>query len=254
MIRRLLTFFLMFAIVFCCRAQKDSTQNRLNTIKLNLVNNILYRNSAVFSYERVIKPHQSWSAMLGVVKFPILANFGSSIKVKKDDRQAGFVAGGEYRFYFKKENKYLAPRGVFLGPYTNFFYFGNDRKLAFTSANTGNVTEAILKSDITALNVGIQLGYQFVIKDRWTIDMIFMGPSVSRYAMKLALDGNYDLSDEDIYEDEILAGLVDRFPVIKDLLTDQSVTLNGKSSRWGAGFRYQLNVGYRFGRKMNSVN
>lgn len=248
--RSTLIFFLLFAVVFCSKAQQDTSQNRLNTLKVNLVNSMLFSNSAAFSFERVTKSHQSWSAMLGVVKFPTLGDLGSNIQVKKDGNQSGFVMGGEYRFYLKKENKYLAPHGVFLGPYTNFFNFSNDRELSFTSSSTGAITQASLKSDINVLNIGVQLGYQFVINDRWTIDMIFMGPSVSRYAMKLKLDGNYDLSEEDIYENEILAGLVDRFPVIKDLLTDQSVKLNGKVSKWAPGFRYQLNVGYRFGRKM----
>lgn len=239
----------VLSTVTCTMAQQDSSNNRLSTIKINLINSAIFSNSAAFSFERVTKAHQSWSAMLGVVKFPTLGDLGSSIQVKKDGNSSGFVLGGEYRFYLKKENKYLAPHGVFLGPYSNFFNFSNSRELSFTSSSTGTITQASLTSDINVLNMGVQLGYQFVINDRWTIDMVFLGPSVSRYAMKLKLDGNYDLSEEDIYENEILAGLVDRFPIIEDLLIDQSVKLNGKVSKWAPGFRYQLNVGYRFGRK-----
>jgi hypothetical protein len=162
--------------------------------------------------------------------------------VTDNTKHSGYVVGGEYRFYLKKENKYQAPHGVFIGPYANYFFFNNERK--FTSQD--GLSEAILDSKINVLNVGFQLGYQFVIKNRWTIDMIFLGPSASRYSLGLDLSGNFD--DESVLENEIIAALVDRFPLIKDLITDKNVDLHGTTSSWSGGFRYQLNVGYHFGR------
>jgi hypothetical protein len=48
--------------------------------------------------------------------------------------------------------------------------------------------------------------------------------------------------------DKFLAALTDRFPLIKDLLGNESVDVHGTSSKWAGGFRYQMNIGYRFGR------
>jgi hypothetical protein len=148
----------------------------------------------------------------------------------------------------KKENKHRAPHGVYIGPFATYYFFNNERSLTYTSPETQVTSNANLKMDINVLNIGAQIGYQFVIKNRWTIDMVFLGPSVANYTMKLKLDSDLDF-DESILENEILAALVDRFPIVGDLLTDQTVKLQGRNSQWAGGFRYQLNVGYHFGRK-----
>jgi hypothetical protein len=245
----LFAFLFFGGTIFCSAQKKDSIQLRHNTIKLNLVSSAIFTNSVVFSYERVTKRNQSWVLTAGVMRFPTLADFGSSIHVKDETKKTGFVLGGEYRFYLKKENKYPAPHGVYIGPYTNYYLFSNDRNLTYTSSDGQTTTSALLKTDISVLNIGAQVGYQFVIKNRWTIDLVIFGPSVAYYGMKLNLDGDFDLTEEEILENEILAALTDRFPLIKDLLTDKDVKLQGTNSSWSAGFRYQLNVGYHFGRR-----
>lgn len=243
-----LVIFMLIVTAAIVQAQDSvKAQTRLNTIKLNLVSSFLYSNSAAISYERVVKPYQSWAVMLGYVQFPEIGDFGSSIHVKNNSSRNGYVVGGEYRFYMKKENKYQAPHGVFIGPYTNFFSFSNERQLSLTAADGVTVTEATLNTNITALNIGFQLGYQFVLHNRWTFDFVVFGPSLTRYGLKASLDG--DLSQQGILENEIAAALANKFPLIKDLLSNQTVNVHGNSSSWSTGFRYQLNVGYRFGKK-----
>jgi hypothetical protein len=78
--------------------------------------------------------------------------------------------------------------------------------------------------------------------------VVFIGPSVSNYSLKIKLDGSYDVNEEETIKDEILLALLDRFPLIKELLTDKEIDLRGRSSKLAPGFRYQLNVGYRFGK------
>lgn len=231
-------------------AQKqDSIPKRFNIVKINLMSSFLYRNSGAVSFERLSKPNQSWAVTVGYVRFPTLGSLGSSAQVTNENvKNAGYMFGGEYRFYLGKENKYAAPHGVYLGPYTNFYSFSNAHDLNLTSSS-GTVTQARLASDITALNIGIQLGYQFVINNRWTIDMVFLGPSVSRYSAKFDLSGNYDITEEDILGNAVLKALTDKFPLVKDLLTNQSANMHGSTSTWSTGFRYQLNIGYHFGRK-----
>jgi hypothetical protein len=186
----------------------------------------------------------------GVVKFPELQSLGSNIKVVKDQKRSGYVVGGEYRFYLQKENKYKAPHGVYIGPYANLFEFKNERNLVITAEDDMSTSSVLLTSKINAVNLGFQMGYQFVINNRWTIDMIFIGPSASWYAAKFNLDGTLNIP-EDEFEQEIIDGLLDRFPLIKELVSEESVNVRGNNSRWSGGFRYQLNVGYHFGRKKN---
>ncbi len=238
--------FFGLALPFAVNAQ-DSTRMRSNTIKINLVSSFLYSSSAALSYERVVKPNQSWAIMAGYLQFPNLGNLGSSFATQQIKSNTGYVIGGEYRFYLKKENKYTAPHGVYIGPYLNFFRFNNERTMSYTSSS-GVTSQATLNSKFGVLNVGVQLGYQFVVKDRWTFDFIFIGPSLSNYNANISLDGNLDAAGENELRDKVVAALMDRFPLIKDLVGNEDVTVHGTSSKWAGGFRYQMNIGYRFGR------
>jgi hypothetical protein len=200
------------------------------------------------SYERITKPNQSFSVMAGYVQFPKLKSMGDKIEVKDNVSKNGMTFGADYRFYLRKENKYPAPHGVFIGPYANMYVFGNDRQLSINSSDGSPPTDATLKSDLSIFNVGFEMGYQFVFNNRWTLEFIFLGPSISRYSLDLKLDGDFDIDEEDIIKDELLLALLDRFPLIKELLTDKEINLRGRSNTWAPGFRYQLNVGYRFGK------
>ncbi len=227
------------------KANSD-TSFRRNTFKIDITSHWLYRNALVFSYERVTKPNQSFAISGGYQQFPHVGSFGENIDVDKEKDATGYKIGGEYRFYLKKENKYSAPRGVYLGPYFTYLAFKNGRTIKVD--NEGTVEEATLDSKLGVLNIGVQLGYQFVLNDRWTIDLIFVGPSVSNYYANLKLDGNFTFDPEDV-QNEILADLIDRFPALEDLLTDKEIDSNGKVNSWAYGYRYQFLIGYHFGRK-----
>lgn len=223
--------------------QADSI--RKNTIKLDLTSYWLYRNAAIFSYERLAKPHQTWVVTAGFQQFPPLSSM-DSINVTRNSSARGFKLGVEYRFYLQKENRYAPPRGIYIGPYLAFHNFHNTRQIEVN--NTGTLEEAELSLDINILNPGVQVGYQFLIKNRWTIDLVFIGPSVSNYRAKASLEGNFSF-DGDQVTDEVLQGLIDRFPILKDVIEDNEATVNGKIHTWAWGFRYQIHVGYHFGRK-----
>lgn len=221
---------------------------RRNTIKVDVASNVLYRNAFILSYERTTKSNQSFGVSAGYQQFPQLLSMGESIRAVKEVDRGGFRVGGEYRFYLGKENKYNAPRGVYLGPYAGFNMFNNERNIEVTLEN-GNVKTGNLQSDLSLLHVGVQLGYQFVIQNRWTIDIVFIGPSVARYGAELKLDGDFSAEERQEYLDQILQGMIERFPLLGDLVQDQSVKRNGTTDFWSFGYRYQLSLGYHFGRK-----
>jgi len=228
--------------------QSESDATRRNTLKYHVGSLALFPKSFVMSYERLTKPNQSFSVMAGYVQFPKLNKKGAIIEVKDNVSKNGLTIGGDYRFYLQKENKYPAPHGVFIGPYANMYHFANNRNLNITSSDGTSKTQASLISDLNIINIGFEMGYQFVFNDRWSLEFIFIAPSVSRYWLDLKLDGNYDVNEEDIIKDELLSALIDNFPLIKDLLTDKEIKLQGRTNTWAPGFRYQLNVGYRFGK------
>ena len=92
------------------------------------------------------------------------------------------------------------------------------------------------------------MGYQFVINNRWTIDLVFIGPSVSNYRFKATLDGNFTFNTDDI-QNEIILDLIDRFPMLEEVINEREASSSGRLDVWSYGYRYQLLVGYHFGRK-----
>jgi hypothetical protein len=64
----------------------------------------------------------------------------------------------------------------------------------------------------------------------------------------LSLEGNYTFDKDDVQR-EILLDLLDRFPFLDDLISDQEAKANGRLQAWSFGYRYQLQIGYHFGRK-----
>jgi hypothetical protein len=223
-----------------------SETQRKNTIKIDLTSYYLYRNALTLSYERITKPNQSFSISAGYQEFPRTSSLGQRIGVKDDRNRNGYKLAGEYRFYLKKENRNLAPRGVYIGPYLAYHAFNNERMIEVDS--DGTLEQAILDSKFTIFNVGFQLGYQFMFNNRWTVDLILIGPSISNYRYNISLGGNYTFDKEDI-QNEIILALIDKFPLLDDLISDKEANGSGKLDAWSYGYRYQLLIGYHFGRR-----
>lgn len=243
--KKLLLLLVLFWPV-CLAAQADTTATRLNTIKLDVTTRWLYRRAYVFSYERVINHKRSWGFIAGYQNLPETRVLGPNVNVTRETRASGFKVGAEYRFYLAKENKYKAPRGVYIGPYASFNNFTNEREISVDVSGTPEA--ALLKSSINVLNIGVQLGYQFVFNDRWVVDLSFMGPAIANYRATLDLTGNYTFDPDDVAS-EIMDDLITRFPGLGDLLGGKTLVSQGRADAWAAGFRYQLLVGYRFGKK-----
>ncbi|MBL7846309.1 MAG: DUF3575 domain-containing protein [Cyclobacteriaceae bacterium] len=223
--------------------------DRRNTIKIDLTSHWLYRQAWVVSYERVINNRRSWQFTVGYQQFPPISHFGAIANVTKDINAQGLKLAGEYRFYLARENKFAAPHGIYLGPYLSFNNFSNKRDIVVATSSGPEPVSMDSRFDI--INVGIQLGYQFVFKDRWTIDLSFMGPSISNYRAQFDLSGNYTFNPDDV-TNEIIKDLITRFPGLSDFLSSGSLSKNGKVDTWAYGYRYQIQVGYRFGGKKKS--
>ena len=242
------------SLIFCvliisgnAAAQSKDSVTRRNLIKMDITSHWLYRNAIMFSYERTLKnrPFETWAVTAGLQEFPSLDGFGN-VNIVRETKATGYKLGGEYRFYLKRENQHQAPRGIYLGPYTTFHKYNNQRFIEID--NDGVLEYADMDTDLSIFNIGFQLGYQFVINNRWVIDLVFIGPAVANYRIRSSLDGNYTFDPNDI-SNEILQGLIDQFPGFKELLDEKKFDSSGKINTWAYGYRYQFQVGYHFGRK-----
>jgi hypothetical protein len=242
--------FLLF--VFLCtkshnaqaQAYSDSTQ-RKNVAKFDLTALAWYNNAFNVSFERVLKKNQTIVFTLGSQQLKgIIGRIADEDVEGGASNASGYKMGGEYRFYLGRENRYKAPHGVYIGPYLTYHNFKNNMEVT-VDGDTGPQKG---KSDarIQVINLGFQAGYQFLINNRWSVDMSFSGLSMSHYRVRMNLESNFDLDESQINQD-ILNALMDRFPLLEELVNEKSIDETGKLDSWGFGYRYQIGVGYAFG-------
>lgn len=123
------------------------------------------------------------------------------------DIQLGQIIG----FIWEVFNKFKAPRGVYLAPFVSFFQFKTDRNIMHTNT-AGEVSNANLTSKFNLTNIGGELGYQFVLWDRFIIDCVLFGPSVTVYKFNTKLDGHISgLEDNEVYQ-KVIEAIKDRKP------------------------------------------
>jgi hypothetical protein len=218
-----------------------------NSVKFNVSNMLLYDNSYQFSYERIIKENQSLNLVVGYQEFPLITvDLGNNVAFAKNSNRSGFSVGADYRFYLGSINKYKAPRGVYLAPFASFFQFKTDRDIKHTDPDTGVVSNVNLSSKFNLTNFGGELGYQFVLWDRFVIDCVLFGPSLTRYKFNAKLDGSIpNLEDNEVYQ-KVIEAIKNKFPGIDGITGDEGVEKKGVQSITAVGFRYNVSIGYRF--------
>lgn len=217
-----------------------------NSVKFNVSNTLLYDNSYQFSYERIIKENQSLNIFAGYQEFPLITvDLSNNASFSKKSSRDGFSVGADYRFYLGSINKYKAPRGVYLAPFVSFFQFSTDRDIDYTDSN--NVVNTVnLSSKFNLTNIGGELGYQFVLWDRFVIDCVLFGPSITRYKFNAKLDGSIPgIEDNEVYQ-KVIEAIKDRFPGVEGITGDEGIEKKGVQSVTAVGFRYNISIGYRF--------
>jgi hypothetical protein len=217
-----------------------------NSVKFNVSNTLLYDNSYQFSYERIIKENQSLNVFVGYQEFPLITIDIDDVNFDKKSNRNGYSIGADYRFFLGSINKYKGPRGVYLAPFVSFFQFDTDRKTIYTNPSSGIVSEANLNSKLNLINVGGELGYQFVLWDRFVIDCVLFGPSLTHYKYNIKLDEDIQGLDENEMFQKLIEAMKDKFPGIEGVTGDEGIEKKGVQSVTAIGFRYNISIGYRF--------
>ncbi len=247
-IRNLFITLILISFSSSMFAQKDSIlapDYRRNVLKWNMTPFLLWSKKNInISYERVLKANRSFSVNAGYFELPTAGLF-DSLNITNSSSKGGFSISGDYRFYFKKRNTRNAPDGLYWGPYGSFHYtqMGSDIEVFNSDLADGKLK---MDANIAIFGAGVELGYQFVIKERLTVDVIFMGPSMSVYSGKITLGGNLEIDEKSEYMKAIRDILIKKFPFLPDLVADREFKDSGFSSTMGFGMRYMVQVGYRF--------
>ncbi len=226
--------------------KKDSVRYFKNTIRINLSNPLLFGDkNLIVGYERAFKNNQSITVNIGRISFPKIVNINeNSIQLQQSSKDIGYGLALDYRFYLKKENKYKAPRGIYIGPYYTYDYFKRENTWTLNTADfTGEV-----KTDITfkANLVGFQMGYQFVFWNRLALDLVLFGPGKWFYNFNTELNTSLSADDEDLLFSKINGFIDDKIPGNSLVIKPGSLHKKGSSSSSSGGFRYVVHLGFRF--------
>ena len=217
-----------------------------NTIKLNVSNRLIYDNALQLGYERLINKHQALNIFGGYNEFPVDLNLQlDNTSLGDTKKKTGYVFGAEYRFYLASENKHNAPRGIYLAPFISLYHFKSDRTLNHTDT-AGTQSSSNLNTKIDFINIGGELGYQFVLGKRWVIDAVMFGPAFTHYNFKAKLDNPLPGLDDNEVAQAVIDALKEKLPLLNDITSDEGVNKSGTEAFWSLGFRYSISIGFRF--------
>lgn len=235
-------------LLFSQETPKKEKREFKNVIRYNLSSGLLFGISryVVFGYERVVSPHQSFSINIGRAALPKLVSINTdSFSVSKDAKNNGINVSVDYRFYLAKENKYHAPHGLYIGPYYSFNHFSRENNWNYQHASSGQHL-VTTKIDFTINTIGGEMGYQFVLWNRLTLDFVMIGPGVSYYDLKADISGDLSDKDREQLKEALRQLITQKIPGMNYVFANKHLDADGFIRTWSVGFRYLIQVGFRF--------
>lgn len=174
---------LIFALALFClngMAQDETISeelNRKNVIKILPINYVL--NSYSLEYERMINPKNSFEFGIGLPSNQSMTDKYSYIDWSEDDQFTNdklkiLSLRAAYRHYTGKSN---LPKGFYMAPflkYQNVEATANRRHTEVEPEET-IITNENYDFKINTFSLGFQIGYQFLIAKRVTLDLYFPG-------------------------------------------------------------------------------
>lgn len=215
-----------------------------NIIKINSLA-LIFKNVSLL-YERGIIPKVSAGIGVGY-KYagaaPKLLTVENSTIGVEYDKIKGFTITPEARYYIRSCDPGKL-EGFYAGLYLR--YTGYTTAADFEYIPEDDLPE-YYNSDIALreFGVGIQLGYQLIIKERFSIDFLFMGPRFSSYHFSYEFDQEPSqefLDDLSGYLNEV----VDRFGLDYNVDIQKKGEAKASTTFSFANVRFGLSLGFAF--------
>jgi hypothetical protein len=222
--------------------------SRKNTIRYNVSSPLIYGfdKSLILGYERLLSPKRSFSINAGTVALPKITSIGNdSITFNKDVKNTGYNISFDYRFYLAKENKFAAPRGIYIGPWYSYNRFIRDNTWNLINVS-GSQKNATTNANFDIHSFGVELGYQFVFWDRLAVDLVMLGPGMGFYKVDAKFDSNLTAEEREQLQQLLTDALENKFPGMNFVLDNQELDANGTLNVTSLGFRYLIHIGFRF--------
>lgn len=226
---------------------QDSVRSGINIVKWNLTPFLIWSPKNInLSYERTYQPYKSFSVNAGYFELPSLTKgIMDSLQINRSVDKGGFTISADHRWYFKKRNPGEAPDGLYWGVYGSFhhYQFNNVARILESPVISGDLD---VRGRLDIISTGVELGYQFIIKEKLSIDLVVVGPSLSLYRTSLGLSGAIEADREDEYLKAIYNILSSTIPGFDELVRGEEVVKRGFNDKLGIGIRYLVQIGYRF--------
>ena len=215
-----------------------------NIIKVNSL--ALAFNNISLVYERALLPR--FSAQIGVgYKYtgaePKLFEINNSVINVSMDKIRGYSISPEARYYLKACDLRKL-EGFYAGIYLRYTGYNTSANFEFLPEN--NITEKY-KADLklNEFGAGFQLGYQLLIKERFSVDFLFFGPRFSSYHLSYEFDnrpGQQFLDNLSDYLNEV----IDRFGFDYNVEIQQIGDTKARTSFTFANTRFGISLGFAF--------
>lgn len=213
----------------------------LNTLKLNTA--ALVFNNISIQYERQFD--ERWSIQMGGGYkwgggIPKILGLGDFIMTSNTSGLRGFSFTPEVRYYFKPCECPGERSGLYGGIYTRYTRFYGDLRVQYW--NGDQYMDVGATGAMQEMGIGLQLGYQLVIKKRFVLDLMFMGPRRSFQKLNFEVDSDFAEDIIPLIEEEINKRLeyLGMDPI--------SIPVSGSAeAKFGfSNFRYGIGIGYMF--------
>lgn len=215
-----------------------------NIIKINTL--ALAFSNVSLIYERGIIPRVSVGIGFGY-KYrggvPSLLDIENSVISAAFDDVTGFTISPEAKYYLRACDTDKL-EGLYAGVYFRYSNYNSGADFEYMSESNQQET---YRSDIrmNEYGVGIQLGYQMIIKERFSLDLLFIGPRLSKYELGYEFDSP---PSEQFLNDlsESLNDVVERFGFDYEVDINNEGNAKANTSFSFASVRFGLSLGYAF--------
>jgi hypothetical protein len=223
------------------------TPYHLNVIKFNPTPMMLFEElrNVTFSYERLIKKNKSVALQLGYLVVPQVLNdtLFNSILFSKDERH-GINIAFDYRVYPFARNRRPPPDGLYYGGYVSFV--GTSSQSQGKLVNAPETDNFMFTARMNMINLGFELGYQFIFAKKYSLDLLMFGPSLSGYWGTVGVTGNLNNDLENKIDEELAAKLKEQFPALGYLFSGEDASFSSSKIIISSWFRYSIQFGYHF--------
>jgi len=215
----------------------DAVFAQKNVVRLGL-GGLGYRNINL-DFERALKENQAISLNLGIlIPRTIPSALVEDVELDFNDLK-GISIAPEYRFYTGSKK---ALNGFYIAPYLKYSSYG------ISASGSYDGTYGDVSAKFSTLGGGMQLGTQWLINDRVSIDWSFFGIGLNRNTLSMRFETNDNEVDFENIEDDMRAGLDD----LPNFITKSIKTESGsdyakiKAPVFLPAFRSNLSIGIAF--------